>query len=41
MKKGNDHIREKKPKRSLKRDELEGWEEKKKEGKNQKREKKA
>ena len=29
MKKGNDHIREKKPKRSLKRDELEGWEEKK------------
>ena len=41
MKKGNDHIREKKPKRSLKRDELEGWEEKKKQGKNQKREKKA
>ena len=41
MKKGNDHIREKKPKRSLKRDELEGWEEKKREGKNQKREKKA
>ena len=42
MKKGNDHIREKKPKRSLKRDELEGWENgKKKEGKNQKREKKA
>ena len=29
MKKGNDHIRENKPKRSLKRDELEGWEEKK------------
>ena len=29
MKKGNDHIREKKPKRSLKRDELERWEEKK------------
>ena len=27
MKKGNDHIREKKPKRSLKRNELEGWEE--------------